>query len=147
MHALPLSGRQFVELTLLTAGFTGSPDFPNAQGQFPLDPAACSSTARAVSPRRRGASRGFYSGHGLESIQQVRVFTSAFRPKSESLRVGHERQSHAYPGTDTWHGSALLFQARRRVGCKAGILRHHPASQAGEQFAASVGGLIHHQPD
>ena len=35
LHELPLFGRRFLTAALLAPGFTGTEDYPNAQGQFP----------------------------------------------------------------------------------------------------------------
>ena len=138
-HALPLSGRQFVQLTLLTAGFTGSPDFPNPQGQFYWSNNVLVDGASGFS-KWRGASRGFYSGYGLESIRQVRVFTNTFSAEiGESL--GSVTSAITRSGTDTWHGSALLFARGDALDARPAFSATTPPA-SGQQFGASVGGPI-----
>jgi Carboxypeptidase regulatory-like domain len=138
-HALPLSGREFVELTSLTAGFTGNPNFPNAQGQLYWTNNVLVDGASSFS-KWRGASRGFFSGYALESIQQVQVFTSTF-----SAVVGEALASVTSAitrsGTDTWHGSGLLFARGDALDARPAFAATTPPA-SGQQFGVSLGGPL-----
>ena len=139
VRALPLSGRQFIELTSLAPGFTGNADFPNAQGQFYWSNNVLVDGASSFS-KWRGASRGFYSGYGLESIEQVRVLTNTF-----SAEVGDALASVTTAitrsGTDTWHGSALLFARGSALDARPAFAATTPPSSA-QQIGVSLGGPI-----
>lgn len=138
-HALPLSGRQFVELTSLTAGFTGNPDFPNAQGQLYWTNNVLVDGASSFS-KWRGASRGFFSGYPLESIQQVQVFTNTF-----SADIGEALASVTSAitrsGTDTWHGSGLLFARGDALDARPAFAATTPPA-SGQQFGVSLSGPL-----
>jgi hypothetical protein len=139
VRALPLSGRQFIELTSLAPGFTGNPDFPNAQGQFYWSNNVLVDGASSFS-KWRGAARGFYSGYALESIEQVRVLTNTF-----SADVGDALASVTTAitrsGTDTWHGSGLLFARGSALDARPAFAATTPPASA-QQFAVSLGGPI-----
>ena len=107
IRALPLFGRDFVQLTALAAGFTGNPDFPSPQGQIYWTHNVLVDGAGHFS-KWRGAPRAFYSGYGLESIKEVQVFTNLFSAEyGEALASVTSVVTKS--GTNVWHGSALLF--------------------------------------
>lgn len=139
VHGLPLPGRQFMELTTLAPGFTGNPDFPNAQGQLYWTNNVVIDGASSFS-KWRGAARGFYSGYGLESIEQVRVLSNTF-----SAEIGDALASVTTAvtrsGTDTWRGSALLFVRDSALDARPAFAAATPPGNA-QQFGASAGGPI-----
>jgi len=139
VHAVPLAGRQFIELTMLAAGFNGNPDFPNAQGQVYWTNNVLIDGASSFS-KWRGATRGFFSGYGLESIEQVRVLTNTF-----SAEVGDALASVTTAitrsGTDAWRGSAVLFARGNALAARPAFAARTPPESA-QQFGVSLGGPI-----
>jgi carboxypeptidase family protein len=139
VEALPLSGREFVELTTLAPGFTGNPDFPSSQGQSYWTNNVLVDGSSSFS-KWRGTARGFYSGYALESIEQVSVLTNTF-----SAEVGDALASVTAvvtrSGTDSWRGSALLFARGSGLDGRPAFASRRPAADA-QQFGGSLGGPI-----
>ena len=138
-HALPLPGRQFMEVTTVAPGFTGNRDFPNAQGQLYWTNNVLVDGASSFS-KWRGTARGFYSGYALESIEQVRVLTNTF-----SAEIGDAMASVTTvitrSGTDEWHGSALLFARGSALDARPAFALVTPPARE-QQFGGSLGGPI-----
>jgi hypothetical protein len=138
-HALPLPGRQFMEVTAVAAGFTGNRDFPNAQGQLYWTNNVLIDGASSFS-KWRGTARGFYSGYALESIEQVRVLTNTF-----SAEIGDALASVTTAitrsGTDAWHGSVLLFARGSALDARPAFALVTPPARE-QQFGGSLGGPI-----
>jgi outer membrane receptor protein involved in Fe transport len=107
VHALPLVSRDFLAVTSLTAGFTGSAIAPSPEGQIYWSNNVLVDGASHFS-KWRGAARTFYSGYGLESIREVQVLTSQFSAEyGEALATVTLAVTNS--GTNTLRGSALLF--------------------------------------
>jgi len=107
MHALPLASRDFLAMSSLAAGFTGSATAPSPQGQFYWGNNVIVDGASHYS-KWRGAPRTFYSGYGLESIREVQVLSNQFSAEyGEALATVTVAVTNS--GTDTLRGSALLF--------------------------------------
>jgi hypothetical protein len=106
-HSLPLAGRNFIPLAMLTAGFTGNPNFPSPQGQIYWSNNILVDGASHFS-KWRSAARTFYSGYGLESIKEVHVFSNRFSAEyGESLATVTTAETKS--GTNELRGSALFF--------------------------------------
>jgi hypothetical protein len=106
-HALPLAGRNFIPLAMLTAGFTGNPNYPSPQGQMFWSNNVLVDGASHFS-KWRSAARTFYSGYGLESIRDVHVLSNRFSAEyGESLASVTTAVTKS--GTNEFHGAALFF--------------------------------------
>jgi hypothetical protein len=138
-HSLPLLGRGFIQIASLAAGFTGNPDFPNAQGQFYWTTNVLVDGASDFS-KWRSAPRSFYSGYGLEAIGQVRVFTNQFSA-SVGQALSSVTSAVTRAGTDNWHGSALLFVRDDALDATPAFALRTPPS-SGQQFGFGLGGPI-----
>ena len=80
VHALPLFGRDFIALSLLTPGFTGNPVAPSPNGQIYWTNNIIVDGASHFS-KWRSAARTFYSGYPLDAIQDVQVLSGQFTPE------------------------------------------------------------------
>ena len=107
LRAVPVFSRNFLEFTLLAAGFTGAPDFPSPQGQIYW---AHNVLVDGVShfSKWRSAPRAFASGYSLESIAEIQVRTNLFSSEyGDALASLTNVVTRA--GTSEWHGSALFY--------------------------------------
>lgn len=139
VHALPLSGRSFLALTSLTAGFTGNAIAPSPQGQIYWSNNIIVDGASHFS-KWRGAARTFYSGYGLDSIREVQVLTSQFSAEfGEALATVTLAVTNS--GTNTLRTSAFLFG-------QSGVLNDRPAFTprrppfSSERFGGTSGGPV-----
>jgi hypothetical protein len=138
-HALPLAGRNFIPLAMLTAGFTGNPNYPSPQGQLYFANNVIVDGASHFS-KWRSAPRTFYSGYGLESIKEVRVLTNRFSAEyGETLAAVTTAVTRA--GTDEVRGSALLFVQNSALNSIPEFASVNPDSGS-ERFGFTVGGPL-----
>lgn len=139
LRALPTDGRHVLALAAITAGFTGHPDFPNPNGQRYSTNGILVDHASHFSAWR-GAARAFYSGYGIESVQQLAVqtrgFSAEFGEALTSLTMLTTRE-----GTAAWHGSALLFSRHSALDSPPPFAVGKPPGH-GEHVAASLGGPL-----
>ena len=139
VRALPLFGRDFIQLASLAAGFTGNRNFPSPQGQRYWANNVLVDGASHFS-KWRGAARTFYSGYGLESIEEVQVFTNIFSPEfGEAL--GSITSAVTKAGTNQWHGSALLFVRDDALDALPAFATRTPPAGA-QQYGLSFGGPL-----
>jgi outer membrane receptor protein involved in Fe transport len=138
-RALPLFGRNFLQLASLAAGFTGTPDYPDPQGQRYWANNVLVDGASHFS-KWRGAARAFYSGYGLESIREVRVLTNAFSAEYGDA-LASITSAITKAGTNEWHGSALIFGRGSALNARPALADRTPPAQ-GQQFGATLGGPL-----
>jgi hypothetical protein len=136
-HALPLAGRNFIPLAMLTAGFTGNPNYPSAQGQSYWTNNVLVDGASHFS-KWRSAARTFYSGYGLESIREVRVLSNRFSAEyGDSLATVTTAITRS--GTDELRGTALFFAQDDALDTAPVFALTKPPSGA-ERYGFSLGG-------
>ncbi len=139
VHALPIIGRDFLTLTSLTAGFSGNPNYPSAQGQLYWSTNVIVDGASHYS-KWRGAARTFYSGYPLEAIKDVRVLSSQYSAEyGEALASITSATSHS--GTNQLHGSTLLFVQQTVFSDIPAFTPTRPPFGA-QRFGATLGGPI-----
>jgi hypothetical protein len=137
LHAIPLPTRDFLHVTTLAAGFTGTPAFPNPQGQFYWSNNVMVDDASHFS-KWRSAARAFDSGYALDAIKEVQVLTSRFSAEfGEAL--GSVTRAVTRSGTNTVNGSALLFVQDDRLSATPVFALEKPDSES-VQYGVSVGG-------
>ncbi len=139
IQALPLLGRNFVQLASLSAGFTGNADFPSPQGQMYWTNNVLVDGASHYS-KWRSAPRAFYSGYGLESIKEVQILTSLF-PAEFGEALGSVTSAITRSGTNEWHGSALLFIRNEALDAMPAFAAAKPPVRA-QQYGFSLGGPL-----
>lgn len=138
-HALPLSGRNFIPLAMLAAGFTGNPNYPTPQGQQYWTNNVVVDGASHFS-KWRSAPRTFYSGYGLESIREVRVLTNRFSAEyGEALASVTTAVTRA--GTDQLHGAGLFFFQDDKLNAIPVFATTNPPAGS-ERFGVTLGGPI-----
>lgn len=139
VHTLPMAGRDFITLASLTPGFTGNPNYPNAQGQLYWGNNVIVDGASHYS-KWRGAARTFYSGYPLEAIKEVQVLTSQFSAEyGESLASITSAVTNS--GTNDLQGSALLF-AQTTVFNDIPAFTPERAPFGLQRFGATLGGPL-----
>jgi len=136
---IPLIGRDFIALSVLTPGFTGNPNAPSPNGQIYWSNNVIVDGASHYS-KWRSAARTFYSGYPLEAVQEVQVLSSQFTPEyGEALASVTSAVTKS--GTNERHGSALLF-------AQAGVLNDQPVFAAAKpgggsaRYGFTIGGPI-----
>lgn len=138
-HSLPLAGRNFIPLTMLTAGFTGNPNFPSPQGQVFWSNNILVDGASHFS-KWRSAPRTFYSGYGLESIKEVHVFSNRFSAEyGESLATVTNAETKS--GTNELRGSALFFLQDASLTATPVLASQNPPSSS-ERYGFTLGGPL-----
>ncbi len=139
VRALPVSGRGFMPLVSLAAGFTGHPDFPNPLGQMYWTNNVLVDGASHFS-KWRSAARSFSSGVPPEAVRQVQVFTGLFSAEfGETLASVTSVTTKA--GTNEWHGSALVFAWDAALGAAPPFSPRKPPG-GGQQYSLSLGGPL-----
>ena len=139
VRALPVSGRGFLPLVSLAAGFTGNPDFPNPHGQPYWSNNVIVDGASHFS-KWRSAARSFSSGIPLEAISQVQALTGLFSAEfGESLASVTSVRTKA--GTNEWHGSALVFARDAALDAPPPFSTRTPPG-GGQQYGVSLGGPL-----
>ena len=139
VHTLPLAGRDFLSVSSLTAGFTGNPNAPSAQGQVYWGNNVLVDGASHFS-KWRGAARTFYSGYSLESIREVQVLTSQFSAEyGEALATITLAVTNS--GTNTLRGSALVFVQNSALNDIPAFTPTKPPSSS-ERFGVTLGGPV-----
>ena len=118
---IPLIGRDFIALSMLTPGFTGNPNAPSPNGQIYWSNNVIVDGASHYS-KWRSAARTFYSGYPLEAVQEVQVLNSQFTPEYGDA-LASVTSAVTKSGTNERHGSALLF-------VQAGVLNDQPVFAA-----------------
>jgi hypothetical protein len=128
-HSVPLIGRDFIALAMLTPGFTGNPVAPSPNGQIYWSNNVVVDGASHFS-KWRAAARTFYSGYPLEAIQEVQVLNSQFAAEhGEALASVTSAVTRS--GTNERHGSVLFFG-------QAGVLNDQPVFSARKPPASSA---------
>lgn len=136
-HALPLAGRNFIPLAMLTAGFTGNPNFPSPQGQIFWSNNILVDGASHFS-KWRSAARTFYSGYGLESIKDVHVLSNRFSAEyGESLATVTSAVTKS--GTNEFHGSGLFFIQDDALNATPALALVNPPAGS-ERYGFTLGG-------
>src|SRR5262249_47687561 len=139
IHTLPLVGRNFMSLTSLTAGFTGSSVAPSPQGQIYWSNNVIVDGASHFS-KWRGAARTFYSGYGLDSIREVQVLTSQFSAEfGEALATVTLALTNS--GPNCRRGSAFIFGQAGPVNDRPAFTPRRPPFSS-ERFGGTSGGPI-----
>jgi hypothetical protein len=139
VHTLPLYTRNFIPLATLTAGFTGNPNYPNPLGQMFWSNNVVVDGASHYSKWRSGP-RTFYSGYGLESIQEVQVLANRFSAEyGESLATVTRAVTRA--GTDQYHGSGLFFLQNDNLNATPEFAAVNPPASTA-QYGFTVGGPL-----
>ncbi len=129
IQAVPLAGRNFLTLAMLTPGFTGNPVAPSPNGQVYWTHNIIVDGASHFS-KWRSAPRTFNSGYSLEAIQQIQVLNSQFSPEfGEALSSVTTAITRS--GTNERHGSALVFG-------QAGVLNDQPVFASRKPPVASA---------
>jgi hypothetical protein len=138
-HSVPLVGRDFITLALLTPGFTGNPDAPSPNGQIYWSNNVIVDGASHFS-KWRSAPRTFHSGYPLEAIQEVQVMNSQFSPEYGDA-LASVTSAVTRSGSNERHGSVLFFG-------QAGVLNDQPVFAAKKppassaRFGATLGGPV-----
>jgi carboxypeptidase family protein len=139
VHALPLAGRNFIPLAMLTAGFTGNENYPSPQGQIFWSNNVIVDGASHFS-KWRSAARTFYSGYGLESIKEVQVLANRFSAEyGEALATVTSAVTKS--GTDDLRGTALLFVQNSALNAAPEFALVKPPAGT-EQYGFTLGGPI-----
>jgi hypothetical protein len=139
VRALPVSGRGFMPLASLAAGFSGHPDFPNPLGQLYWTNNVLVDGASHFS-KWRSAARSFSSGVPLEAVNQVQVLTGLFSAEfGEGLASVTSVTTKA--GTNEWHGSALVFARDAALDAAPAFSTGKPPGE-GQQYGFSLGGPL-----
>ena len=139
VHALPLVGRNFVPLTMLTAGFTGNPNFPSPQGQIFWSNNLLMDGASHFS-KWRSAPRAFFSGYGLESIKEVRVYSDSFSVEyGESLATVTSAVTKS--GTNEFHGAGLFFLQDAALNATPTFASVNPPASS-DRYGFTLGGPV-----
>lgn len=137
VRALPLSGRSFLQLASLAAGFTGNPSFPSPQGQ-PYWTNNVLVDGMSHFSKWRSAARAFSSGYGLESIKEVQVLTNRFSAElGEGLAGVTNAVTHA--GTNAFRGAALFFLQDDALNATPEFTPRNPPAGA-QQYGFTLGG-------
>jgi hypothetical protein len=138
-HTLPLAGRNFIPLAMLTAGFTGNPNFPNPQGQMFWSNNMIVDGASHFS-KWRSAARTFTSGYGLESIRDVTVLSNRFSAEyGESLATVTSAVTKS--GSNDFHGTALFFFQDASLSSTPELTLVNPPSSS-QRYGFTLGGPI-----
>ena len=138
-HSLPLSGRNFIPLAMLAAGFTGNPNYPTPQGQQYWTNNVVVDGASHFS-KWRAAPRTFYSGYGLETIREVRVLTNRFSAEyGEALATVTTAVTRS--GSDQLHGTGLFFFQNDAFDATPVFATTTPPASS-ERFGLTLGGPI-----
>lgn len=139
IQGLPLFGRSFLAAVSLAPGFSGNPDFPDAQGQFYWTTNVLVDGASDYS-RWRGAPRSFYSGYALDSIRSVQVFTHLFSARfGDSLASVVSAQTQA--GGSAWRGESFAFARNTALASTPVFAIDKPTTNA-QLFGVSAGGPV-----
>lgn len=128
-HSIPLIGRDFIALTMLTPGFTGNPNAPSPNGQIYWSNNVIVDGASHYS-KWRSAARTFYSGYSLEAIQQVQVLNTQFAPEYGEV-LASVTSAVTRSGSDQRHGSLLFFG-------QTGVLNDQPVFASEKPPASSL---------
>lgn len=139
VRSLPLSGRNFVHLTTLAAGFTGNPGFPSPQGQLYWTNNVLVDGASHFS-KWRSAARTFYAGYGLESIKEVQVLANGFSAEfGEALAAVTSAVTKA--GTNEFRGAGLFFFQNDALNATPVFAVRNPPAGA-QQYGFTLGGPV-----
>lgn len=139
IHALPLFGRSFLAAASLAPGFSGNPDFPNAQGQLYWTTNVLVDGASNYS-RWRGAPRSFYSGYALDSIRSVQVLTHLFSARfGDALASVVSAETRA--GGSAWRGESFAFARDTALASTPVFAVDKPTTNA-QRFGVSAGGPV-----
>jgi outer membrane receptor protein involved in Fe transport len=139
VRALPLSGRNFLHLGSLAAGFTGNPSFPGVNGQNYFTNNVMVDGASHFS-KWRSAARTYHSGYGLESVKEVQVLTNRFSAEfGETLSAVTSAVTKS--GTNQLSGSALIFAQDDSLNARPPFATR-VAPLSFQQYGFTLGGPI-----
>ena len=136
---VPLIDRGFLHLSSLGPGFTGRPDYPDAQGQRYWTHNIVVDGASDFS-KWRGAPRSFYSGYGRESIREVTILPELFAATIGGALASVTMATTRAGGT-SWSGSTFLFVRHSALAAPPVFAIEKPVGSTA-QYGGAIGGPL-----
>jgi outer membrane receptor protein involved in Fe transport len=147
---LPLNGRRFTDLSLLTAGVTQDPRGLNSASNGDLSFGGIRGYQSSYLVDGADNNNGFFAqarGRYRAPYQFSNEVVQEFRISSNSYGAEMGRAGGAVvnvvtkSGTNTWHGTGFYFLRDSALGATPGFLKIKPGDQQ-HQFGATLGGPI-----
>jgi len=139
VSSLPIIGRNYIELTHLAPGVTGSDYWPTTSGQYYWAMNYLVDGSSNFS-KWRSAARTFYSGYSLETIKEIQILNNQFSVEfGEGMSAINSAVTKS--GTNSLRGSVYIYD-RPGAWDKPDFVTLQKAPFNQQQLGFSLGGPI-----